>query len=41
MHALCEQWARELPHFRYVPVISDRPAGRRLDGPHAASSTPP
>jgi CDP-4-dehydro-6-deoxyglucose reductase len=23
MHALCEQWARELPHFRYVPVISD------------------
>jgi len=23
MHELCEQWARELPHFRYVPVISD------------------
>jgi CDP-4-dehydro-6-deoxyglucose reductase len=23
MHALCEQWARELPWFRYVPVISD------------------
>jgi CDP-4-dehydro-6-deoxyglucose reductase len=23
MHALCEQWARELPHFTYVPVISD------------------
>lgn len=23
MHALCEQWARELPHFRYQPVISD------------------
>jgi CDP-4-dehydro-6-deoxyglucose reductase len=23
MHALCEQWARELPHLRYVPVISD------------------
>lgn len=22
-HALCEAWARELPHFRYVPVISD------------------
>lgn len=21
--ALAEQWARELPHFRYVPVISD------------------
>jgi CDP-4-dehydro-6-deoxyglucose reductase len=23
MHDLCEQWARELPHFTYVPVISD------------------
>jgi CDP-4-dehydro-6-deoxyglucose reductase len=23
MHELCEQWARELPHFTYVPVISD------------------
>jgi len=23
MAELCEQWARELPHFRYVPVISD------------------
>jgi CDP-4-dehydro-6-deoxyglucose reductase len=23
MHELCETWARELPHFRYVPVISD------------------
>jgi CDP-4-dehydro-6-deoxyglucose reductase len=23
MHALCEQWARELPGFRYVPVVSD------------------
>ncbi|GAB3463361.1 CDP-6-deoxy-delta-3,4-glucoseen reductase [Massilia terrae] len=23
MHELCEQWARDLPHFRYVPVISD------------------
>ncbi|MEI7443393.1 MAG: CDP-6-deoxy-delta-3,4-glucoseen reductase [Burkholderiales bacterium] len=22
-HALCEQWAAELPHFRYVPVVSD------------------
>lgn len=22
MHALCEEWARTLPHFRYVPVIS-------------------
>src|SRR6478752_7766293 len=23
MHELCEQWARELPNFTYVPVISD------------------
>jgi CDP-4-dehydro-6-deoxyglucose reductase len=23
MHALCEQWAAELPNFRYVPVVSD------------------
>ncbi|MBV8665210.1 MAG: CDP-6-deoxy-delta-3,4-glucoseen reductase [Burkholderiaceae bacterium] len=23
MHALCEEWARTLPNFRYVPVISD------------------
>ncbi len=23
LNALCEQWARELPGFRYVPVISD------------------
>ena len=23
MHALCEEWARTLPHFNYVPVISD------------------
>ena len=23
MHDLCEQWARELPRFTYVPVISD------------------
>ena len=23
MHELCEQWARELPHLAYVPVISD------------------
>ncbi|WP_426196008.1 CDP-6-deoxy-delta-3,4-glucoseen reductase [Massilia sp. DWR3-1-1] len=22
MHALCEQWAQILPHFRYVPVVS-------------------
>jgi CDP-4-dehydro-6-deoxyglucose reductase, E3 len=23
MHELCEQWAKEMPHFTYVPVISD------------------
>jgi CDP-4-dehydro-6-deoxyglucose reductase len=23
MHELCEKWAAELPHFSYVPVISD------------------
>jgi CDP-4-dehydro-6-deoxyglucose reductase len=23
MNELCEKWAAELPHFRYVPVISD------------------
>ncbi|MGZ5817999.1 MAG: CDP-6-deoxy-delta-3,4-glucoseen reductase [Burkholderiaceae bacterium] len=23
MHALCEEWARTLPNFTYVPVISD------------------
>jgi len=23
MHALCERWARELPGFTYVPVVSD------------------
>lgn len=23
MHALCEQWVRDVPDFRYVPVISD------------------
>ncbi len=23
MHALCEEWARKLPNFRYVPVVSD------------------
>jgi CDP-4-dehydro-6-deoxyglucose reductase len=23
MHDLCERWARELPHFRYQPVVSD------------------
>jgi len=23
MHALCEEWARTLPNFQYIPVISD------------------
>lgn len=23
MHALCEEWAKTLPNFRYVPVVSD------------------
>jgi CDP-4-dehydro-6-deoxyglucose reductase len=23
LHALCERWAAELPHLRYVPVVSD------------------
>jgi len=23
LHALCQQWAAELPNFRYVPVVSD------------------
>ncbi len=23
MHAQCEQWAKSLPNFRYVPVVSD------------------
>ncbi|MCY1367196.1 CDP-6-deoxy-L-threo-D-glycero-4-hexulose-3-dehydrase reductase [compost metagenome] len=23
MHALAEQWARDLPNFKYVPVVSD------------------
>lgn len=26
MNALAEQWARELPHLRYVPVVSDATA---------------
>ena len=26
MHALAERWARELAHFRYVPVVSDAAA---------------
>src|SRR6266403_4372337 len=23
MHALCEQWASQMPHFSYIPVVSD------------------
>ena len=23
MNALCEEWAKTLPNFRYIPVISD------------------
>jgi CDP-4-dehydro-6-deoxyglucose reductase len=23
MHALCEEWARTLPNFRYIPAVSD------------------
>lgn len=23
MHALCEEWARTIPNFKYVPVVSD------------------
>ena len=32
MHTLCEQWARDLPNFRYVPVISDAQASDDWDG---------
>ncbi|KJK24133.1 CDP-6-deoxy-delta-3,4-glucoseen reductase [Burkholderiaceae bacterium 16] len=32
MHTLCEQWARDLPDFRYVPVISDAQASDDWDG---------
>jgi CDP-4-dehydro-6-deoxyglucose reductase len=32
MHALCEEWARTLPNFTYVPVISD---ARPEDGWHS------
>jgi CDP-4-dehydro-6-deoxyglucose reductase len=23
LHALCEQWASSMPHFQYIPVVSD------------------
>ncbi len=26
MHALCQQWAAELPQFNYIPVVSDATA---------------
>ncbi|MDF3883595.1 CDP-6-deoxy-delta-3,4-glucoseen reductase [Cupriavidus basilensis] len=32
MHTLCEQWARDLPNFRYVPVISDAQSSDDWDG---------
>jgi CDP-4-dehydro-6-deoxyglucose reductase len=32
MHALCEEWARTLPNFRYVPVISDAQTGDNWQG---------
>jgi CDP-4-dehydro-6-deoxyglucose reductase len=32
MHALCEEWAATLPHFRYVPVISDAQPDDRWPG---------
>jgi CDP-4-dehydro-6-deoxyglucose reductase len=32
MHALCEEWARTLPNFRYVPVVSDALPDDRWSG---------
>ncbi|AOY92917.1 CDP-6-deoxy-delta-3,4-glucoseen reductase [Cupriavidus sp. USMAA2-4] len=32
LHALCEKWARELPNFRYVPVVSDALAEDQWQG---------
>jgi CDP-4-dehydro-6-deoxyglucose reductase len=32
MHTLCEEWARPIPNFRYVPVISDAQAEDGWDG---------
>lgn len=32
MHALCEQWARDLPNFRYVPVVSSAQPQDEWDG---------
>lgn len=32
MHALCEAWAQTLPHFKYVPVISNAEAADAWQG---------
>jgi CDP-4-dehydro-6-deoxyglucose reductase len=32
MDTLCQQWARDLPHFSYVPVISDATADDQWTG---------
>lgn len=32
MHALCERWAEFLPHFTYIPVLSDEPAETQWHG---------
>lgn len=32
MHALCEEWARTIPNFRYVPVISNATQDDRWNG---------
>ncbi len=32
MHALCEEWARTIPNFRYVPVVSDPTPEDNWDG---------
>lgn len=32
MHALCERWAEFLPHFTYIPVLSDEPADTQWQG---------
>lgn len=32
MQELCEQWARELPHFKYVPVVSNATADDHWNG---------
>ena len=32
MHALCEEWASKLPHFKYVPVVSNAIAEDQWQG---------